>query len=77
MLSCVLFVAIAICILATVVGVVALTRSALRLAPRLEHLRELTETGTLLVARAQEVTERAERVRADAERLRALAQPFS
>jgi hypothetical protein len=76
MLSSVLFVAIAICILATLVGVVAVTRSALRLAPRLEQLRELGGSGDLLVDRAHALKDRAERIRADAERVRALAQPF-
>jgi hypothetical protein len=71
MLPRVLFVAIACCILATLVGVVVATRSALRLAPRLEQLREVVDTGNALVGRAHEVTAAAARVRADAERLRA------
>jgi hypothetical protein len=76
MLLSVLFVAIAICVLAMLAGLVVVTRSALRLAPRLEQVREVAATARELVERGEELRVRGERVRSDSERVRALAQLF-
>jgi hypothetical protein len=72
----VLFVAIAVCILAMLVGLSMLLRSAIRVPRRLTRLRELASSGTALVEQARELSVRAARIRAESERLRALAQPF-
>jgi hypothetical protein len=72
----VLFVAIAVCVLAVLVGLGMFLRSAIRVYRRLTRLHELATSGTALVERAQEVSARVARVQADSERLRALAQPF-
>jgi predicted exporter len=72
----VLFVAIAVCMLAVLVGLGMLLRSAMRVSRRLRRLRELTASGTVLVVQAQELSARAARLRAEGERLRALAHPF-
>jgi hypothetical protein len=76
MLLSVLFVAIAISVLATLAGVVVVTRSALRLARRLEQTREVAATAKELVGRVEELRARAARVRADSERVRAFAELF-
>jgi hypothetical protein len=72
MLLSVLFVAIAVCIVAVLAGVVVLARAALRARCRLARLAEAAATGTALVERARELQERAVRIRAETERLRAL-----
>jgi hypothetical protein len=72
----VLYVAIAVCILAVLVGLCVLLRSAIRVSRRLTRLDELVTSGTALIEQAREVSVRAARVRAESERLRALAQPF-
>ena len=71
-----LFVAIAVCVLAMLVGLGVLLRSAIRVSRRLTRLHELGTSGTELVERARELSVRAARIRAESERLRALAQPF-
>jgi hypothetical protein len=68
----VLFVAIALCIVAVLVGVVVLARAAFRVSRRMAQLEEVAATGTVLVVRARELHERAARIRAETERLRAL-----
>jgi hypothetical protein len=76
MLLSVLFVAIAICVLAMLVGLVVVIRSALRLRPRLERLRAAAASARELVEQGEEVRARAVRLRDDSERIRALAQLF-
>ena len=71
-----LFVATAVCMLAVLVGLAMLLRSAMRVSRRLTRLRELTISGTVLVEQARELSAGAARLRAEGERLRALAQPF-
>lgn len=67
-----LFVAIAVCIVAVVAGGVVLARAALRVSPRLARADEVAATATALVERARELQERAARIRAETDRLRAL-----
>jgi hypothetical protein len=76
MLLSVLFVAIAICVLAMLIGLAVVIRSGLRLAPRLEQLREVAATAKELVEQGEELRARAARVRDDSERIRAVAQLF-
>jgi hypothetical protein len=72
----VLFVAIAVCMLAVLVGLGMFVRSAIRAARRLTRLRVLSTSVSALVEQAAALSVRAARVRAESERLRALAQPF-
>jgi proteasome assembly chaperone (PAC2) family protein len=68
----VLFVAIAVCIVAVVTGVVVLARAARRVSPRLARLDEVAATGTAVAERARELQARVARIRAETDRLRAL-----
>jgi hypothetical protein len=68
----VLFVALAISLLATLVGVIVVARAAMRLRGPQARLVDVVATSNALVARAQEVAAEAARLRAETERLRAL-----
>jgi uncharacterized membrane protein YcjF (UPF0283 family) len=72
----VLFVAIAICVLAMLVGLVVVVRSALRLGRRLGQLQEVAATARELVEQGEQLRARAVRLRDDSERIRTLAQLF-
>jgi hypothetical protein len=71
----VLYVAIAVWILAVLAGSCVLLRSVIGVSRRLTRLDELVTSATALIEQAREVSVRATRVRAQSERLRALAQP--
>jgi hypothetical protein len=68
----VLFIALAISLLAALIGVILVLRAARRLGRRRTQLEQVVATSTALVARAQQVAADAARVRAETERLRAL-----
>lgn len=68
----VLFVALAISLLAALLGMIVMTQAGMRLARRRTQLEAVVATSTALVARAHEVAAETARVRAETERLRAL-----
>ena len=68
----VVFIALAISLLAALVGVIVVTRAGMRLARRRTQVEAIVATSNALVARAHEVAAEAARLRAETERLRAL-----
>jgi hypothetical protein len=68
----VLFVALAISLLATLVGMIVLGRAGMRLAGQRTQVEEVVARSDALVARARKVADEAARVGAETERLRAL-----
>jgi hypothetical protein len=68
----VLFVAIAVCVLAVVIGATVATRAAIRFSRRLTRLDAAIQTGLPLVERARELRVRADRIGAEVERVRAI-----